>query len=108
MNYMKSGLVSLFFYKRILSVLIALFLCLLAVFASAEQVFGDAEGNRERSLEEARRVAEEIEAEYGIEVLLLEECDEVEIGEPFSFSHEVHSGSPLQEMLGCFRVIKFN
>ena len=100
MNDMKSGLMSLSCYKRILCVLCTLFLCFLVVFASAEQVFGDAEENRKRSLEEACRIVDEIEAEYGIEVLLLEECDEVGIGVPFSLSHEVHSGSPLQGMLG--------
>ncbi len=87
--------------QRILAVLFSVFLvCSFSFGGFSEQVVGDPDGNKRIALEEARRIADEIEAEYGIEVLLLEECDEIGIGEPFSLSHEVHSGSPLQEMLG--------
>ena len=59
------------------------------------------EENHIKAWNQAHEIAQEIEDEYGIIILIQEECDEVGIDAPFSFAHDIDlNSSTLDKAMG--------
>ena len=93
--------------KRIIqwSTFIIIIFCLLSpAFAESnqfEQVIFEKEENHIKAWNQAHQIAKEIEDEYGIIILIQEECDEVGIDSPFSFAHDIDlNSSTLDKAMG--------
>ncbi len=87
-------------WSTLLILIVCLFSLALAENDEYEQIIFEKEENRIKAWNHAHKIAQEIMDDYGIEIYIQEECDEVGIEAPFSFGHDFVLGSTLDRSLG--------
>lgn len=93
--------------KKLTVLVLALQLLFLTYIAFSEsnefeQIIFEKEENRIKAWNHAHKIAQEIVDDYGIEIYIQEECDEVGIEAPFSFGHDFVIESTLDKAMGYF------